>query len=97
MLRILSQRNRFHSPVSVHLAVMPAHTVSSLLRWVQPIGKLLLNFYVVVECQALGVFTPLVDVRSVINKEVPHNADSIAHSARPVNPFFHNKKMFFFA
>jgi hypothetical protein len=37
----------------------------------------------------------LVDVRSVINKEVPHNAASITHSARPVNPFFHNKKMFF--
>ena len=71
-----------------------AHGVS-LAGWVQPIGELLLDFDAVVERQALGVFTPLVDVRSVINKEVPHNAASIAHSARPVNPFFHNKKMFF--
>ena len=71
-----------------------AHGVG-LAGWVQPIGELLLNFDAVVERQALGVFTPLVDVRSVINKEVPHNAASITHSARPVNPFFHNKKMFF--
>jgi len=68
---------------------------ASALVLLRVVGKLLLNFYVVVECQALGVFTPLVDVRSVINKEVPHNAASITHSARPVNPFFHNKKMFF--
>ena len=66
-----------------------------LAGWVQPIGELLLNLHAVIERQALGVFTPLVDVRSVINKEVPHNAASITHSARPVNPFFHNKKMFF--
>ena len=68
---------------------------ASALVLLRVVGKLLLNFYVVIERQALGVFTPLVDVRSVINKEVPHNADSIAHSARPVNPFFHNKKIFF--
>lgn len=68
---------------------------ASALVLLRVVRKLLLNLNVVVECQALDVFTPLVDVRSVINKELPHNADSLAHSARPVNTFFHNKKMFF--
>jgi len=68
---------------------------ASALVLLRVVGELLLDFNAVIERQALGVFTPLVDVRSVINKEVPHNADSIAHSARPVNPFFHNRKMFF--
>ena len=64
-----------------------AHGVS-LAGWVQPVGELLLNFDAVIERQALGVFTPLVDVRSVINKEVPHNAVSIANAGLLVKCFF---------
>lgn len=68
---------------------------ASALVLLRVVGKLLLDFDAVVERQALDVLPSFVDGRSVINKEVPHNADSIAHSARPVNPFFHNKKIFF--
>ena len=50
---------------------------ASALVLLRVVGKLLLNFDVVVECQPLGVLTPLVDVRSVINKEVPHNENSM--------------------
>ena len=39
--------------------------------------ELLLNLDAVVERQALEVIPPFVDGRSVINKEVPHNANSM--------------------
>ena len=48
-----------------------------LAGWVQPVGELLLNLDAVVERQALEVLPSFVDVRSVINKELPHNANSM--------------------
>ena len=45
--------------------------------WVQPVGELLLNLDAVIERQALEVLPPFVDGRSVINKELPHNANSM--------------------
>ena len=41
------------------------------------VGELLLDFHEVVERKALEVLTPFVDVRPVINKELPHNANSM--------------------
>ena len=49
-----------------------------LAGWVQPIGELLLDFDAVVERQALEVIPSFVDGRSVINKELPHNAISVS-------------------
>tara|TARA_R100000008_G_scaffold11801_1_gene5928 strand:- start:555 stop:818 length:264 start_codon:yes stop_codon:yes gene_type:complete len=46
--------------------------------WVQPVGELFFDFDVVVERQALSVLPSFVDGRSVINKEVPHNENSIS-------------------
>ena len=83
-----------HAQDSIPAEPLPLPSLSSLggdasaLVLLRVVGKLLLNFYVVVECQALGVFTPLVDVRSVINKEVPHNAISIANAGLLVKCFF---------
>ena len=49
-----------------------------LAGWVQPIGELLLDFDAVVKRQALEVIPSFVDGRSVINKELPHNAISVS-------------------
>ncbi len=46
--------------------------------WVLPVGKLFLDFYGVVEHQALSVLPSFVDGWSVFNKEVPHNRNSVA-------------------
>ena len=48
--------------------------------------ELLLNLDAVVERQALEVIPSFVDGRSVINKEVPHNENSMPQDSPDCNP-----------
>ena len=48
--------------------------------------ELLLDLNEVVERKALEVLTSFVDVRSVINKELPHNENSMPQDSPDCNP-----------